>query len=180
MGTEVEQERTNVSIQRKKYDQQLKEINDTLKVKENALCELNEQNNNLKNDLSNAKEEIEKTQNDTNTHIANQKDFIDKLQVELNQERTNISSLSENYDHQVKDINDTLKEKEMSLNQLNEQNSILKTEIFNAKEQIEKAKADESTRIATQEDLFSKLQIELDQERSNVSSQRDRFDQQLK
>merc|ERR1712223_1253169 len=47
LQTEVEQERTNVSIQREKYDQQLKEINENLRVKENSLSELNEQNNNL-------------------------------------------------------------------------------------------------------------------------------------
>merc|ERR1711976_1099729 len=102
MGIEVEQERTNVSIQRAKYKQELKEINENLGVKENALCELNEQNNNLKNDLSNAKKEIEKTQNDSKTHIASQKDLIDKLQVELDQERANISSQKENYDQQFK------------------------------------------------------------------------------
>merc|ERR1712039_532720 len=120
MGLQVELDQERAT-QKENYNQHLKEIEDALKEKEIFVNQLNEQNNNLKSELTNAKEDIEKAKEKEITQMASQKDLFATLQLELDQERINVSAQREKYDQQLKEINDTLKEKETAINQLNEQ-----------------------------------------------------------
>merc|ERR1712026_542780 len=103
---------------------------------------------------SKSQEEMESAKAEANTRIATQKDLFSKLQIDLDEERANISALKENYDQHLKEFQETLKEKEVTVNQLNEQNNNMKNELFNAQKEMEKAKVEENSRFATQNDLF--------------------------
>ena len=85
------------------YEQELNDINVTLKEKEKHLEELKVQNNSLKTEISKAKEEIEKAKDDESTRIATQKDqyWQEKLQEELQAQK-------KRYEAKVKSIHDTL------------------------------------------------------------------------
>merc|ERR1712083_466683 len=82
---QLDQECANISSMKGEYEQELNDINVTLKEKEKHLEELKVQNNSLKTEISKAKEEIEKAKDDESTRIATQKDqyWQEKLQEEL-------------------------------------------------------------------------------------------------
>ena len=77
-----------------------------MKEKETAVNQLNEQNNNLKGELSNAKEDIEKVKDEESTRIAAQKDqyWQEKLEEDL-------AAQKKRYEAKVKSIHDTLTSK---------------------------------------------------------------------
>ena len=100
---QLDQECANISSMKGEYEQELNDINVTLKEKEKHLEELKVQSNSLKTEISKAKEEIEKAKDDESTRIATQKDqyWQEKLQEELQAQK-------KRYEAKVKSIHDTL------------------------------------------------------------------------